>query len=446
MIDNKIKCMTLLALLPLCALVFCGCFSAPDHTNPYDPENNDTAPVVMSTRPENGGINGDVNMAITVNFNCYIEGLSVTADSFLVHDIQGNRIMGNIYSDGGTITFIPVIPLFHSHTYRVVLTCVIQGINGVCMVLPYAWNFTTAPQFIPEMVTVPANTFDMGTDKNGITVSGMPFDPRIRNTNGEDYLSFLTYKESMPVHPVTVGEFQIGRYEITFDEYDEFCDSTGRRKPEDIFGRGRRPASGVTWYDAVEYCNWLSAVRGYDPCYTIHGTEVVCDFSKDGYRLPTEAEWESAARSAGTTPGWGYSGYHDGDEYIELKDHAWCAVNSNSGTHEVGTKLPNDLGIYDMSGNVAEWCWDWYSTTYYQECLDLGAVTDPVGPAAPVSGDFRKMTRGGGYIMDIEFYAAAIRGCETEWPDTKAPQNRENTKVSAAGDLGFRVCRRECAP
>jgi len=429
--------------LLLGALACCACFSPPDHSNRFDPDNNNTVPDVVSTSPPGGGINGAVTAEISAHFNTYMDCLSVTAESFLLYDRLGNRQMGFISCDEKTITFKPVIPLFHSHTYKVVLTGVIRSNSGITLTLPYTWRFTTAPRNLPVLVQVPGSTFSMGTDKQGITITGMPFNPQIRMPDSGNYIQFVTYAASMPIHTVTVSAFQMGKYEITYDEYDEFCDATGRRKPEDIWGRGKRPVSNVTWFDAVEYCNWLSAINGYDPCYAINGMDVICDFSRNGYRLPTEAEWESAARSAGNTPAWGFSGFHDGEEYIGLLEHSWCVGNSNSGTHEVGLKLPNDLGIHDMSGNVAEWCWDWYSTSYYQWCFDQGTVTDPTGPGAPVAGDYRKATRGGGYIMDIEFYATAIRGCESSWPDTKAPQERSSTKVSAAGDLGFRVCRRE---
>ncbi len=255
---------------------------------------------------------------------------------------------------------------------------------------------------------------------------------------------------------VAVSDFQIGTFEVTFDEYDEFCDSTGRRKPEGYWGRGRMPVINVTWFEAVEYCNWLSLVRGYDQCYTINGMDVTCDFSKNGYRLPTEAEWEYAARCGGTTPGFAYSGCDadavpEDDDYINIKNFTWCTINSSTATHEVGTKSPNSLGICDMSGNVSEWCWDWYDENYYASCNSKGTVGNPTGPEDPVLTpelyDYRKVTRGGGYLADFEFYATAIRGCEgpgsVNWPNINAPQVQGSVMVNKMGDLGFRVSRRQ---
>ncbi len=429
------------ALALACVIAFSACFADPDHSNRYDPERNRIAPAVVSTTPGENGVNGDVAMSISAQFNTYLDELSVTADSFIVYDSQKNRIMGRVSCDGISVSFQPVVPLLNAHTYSAVLTGVIRNIAGIKLPSPYSWSFTTAVRHIPEMVTVTGGTFDMGTTTRWITIvdSRIKVIPDINQPDESGNLEFITYLDSMPVHTVTVIDFQMGMREITFEEYDEFCDSTGRRKPEDFWGRAKMPVINVTWFDAVEYCNWLSRVRGYDRCYAISGTEVSPDFSKNGYRLPTEAEWEFAARSdgaGGTTPGDAYSGYVD-QITTPFDDYVWCAINTNSATHEVGTKLPNGLGIFDMSGNVSEWCWDWYAP--YAD----SAIIDPTGPANPVSGDNRKVTRGGGYLVDIEFYMTAIRGDQGDtWPRTSAAQAPGNIRVNKDGDLGFRVCRR----
>lgn len=104
--------------------------------------------------------------------------------------------------------------------------------------------------------------------------------------------------DEQPVHTVRITRpFYIARYELTFDEYDRFCEDTNRRKADDEGrGRGMLPVIQVTWYDAAAYCNWLSEVEGLTPCYSGRGKNTQCDFSASGYRLPTEAEWEYAAR------------------------------------------------------------------------------------------------------------------------------------------------------
>ena len=149
--------------------------------------------------------------------------------------------------------------------------------------------------------------------------------------------------DEKPVHKVTLSDFYMSKYEVTYDQYDVFCDSTGRKKPDDWdFGRGDNPVTDVSWDDAKAFCDWVSSKTGYE------------------VRLPTEAEWEYAARGGSKSKGFKYSGSNDAEKV------AWYEENSDKKPHQVGKKKRNELGLYDMSGNVQEWCSDAYDEDYYR--------------------------------------------------------------------------------
>jgi formylglycine-generating enzyme required for sulfatase activity len=170
-----------------------------------------------------------------------------------------------------------------------------------------------------------------------------------------------------------------------------------------------RPVDSVSCFDAVRFCNRLSEKAGRKPCYRITEPEagsdaapqVEWDREADGYRLPTEAEWEYACR-AGTE-----TAYSFGDDAAQLGEYAWFEVNSERHTHEVGTKKPNGWGLHDLHGNVWEWCWDWYED--YQLTPDNDKSVSQVCPIGPPTGD-RRVLRGGSFAFEPVELRSAARG------------------------------------
>ena len=220
-----------------------------------------------------------------------------------------------------------------------------------------------------EMVKVEGGTFMMGSPEN---------EP---NRDSDE-----------TQHRVTLSSFWIGKYEVTFEQYDKFCEATGRSKPDDIgWGRGRRPVTNVSWYDATAFCEWLSSVTGRT------------------YRLPTEAEWEYAAKGGNRSRGFIYAGDNS------IQEVAWYIDNSGGQTHPVGGKRPNELGLYDMSGNVWEWCSDWYGKY---------SSSPQVNPSGP-SGGSNRVIRGGSW------FNLAI-GCRAANRNSITPDSRRSL-------LGFRL-------
>ena len=203
--------------------------------------------------------------------------------------------------------------------------------------------------------------------------------------------------DEKPVHEVVFNyDFEIAKYPVTFEEYDLFCEDTGKEKPNDNgWGRGRRPVINVSWHDAKEYCKWLSKKTGKN------------------YRLPTEAEWEYSCR-AGTTTKWSF-----GDDESELKKYAWYYDNSKGRTHEAGKKEPNLWGLYDMHGNVWEWCEDDYVNSYEK--------TPRYGKAYIDEKAAYKVLRGASWYD----FAINTRSSNRNWSD---PAIRSI-------DVGFRVLR-----
>ncbi|MBQ7985274.1 MAG: SUMF1/EgtB/PvdO family nonheme iron enzyme [Bacteroidales bacterium] len=209
-------------------------------------------------------------------------------------------------------------------------------------------------------------------DKYWVRVEGGDFDMGC-NQGSED-----CYPDEQPLHTVSLSSFYIGRYEVTVKEYRQYCEKTGNAMPEEpSYGwHDDFPMVNVTWQQAADYAQWK------------------------GCRLPTEAEWEYAAKGGNKSKGYTYSGSND---YNQV---AWSYENSDFQPHPVGQKQPNELGIYDMSGNAWEWCSDNYGVFYYAS----SPMANPKGPKEGLG----KVNRGGCFSFDKTLLNVHHRRCTAE--------------------------------
>ena len=213
---------------------------------------------------------------------------------------------------------------------------------------------------------------------------GSPLNELGRKIDEDQHEVILTHGFFIGQHEVTQGEWSsvMGSNPSYFTECGPDC-----------------PVEMVNWYDALAYCNALSELEGLETAYLIDGENVTWIRHANGFRLPTEAEWEYACRAGTTTP------YYNGDIIDEYEDPncdliAWYYYNSGYRTHPYGGKAPNPLGLVDMCGNVFEWCWDRYQAEY-----PPGPVIDPTGPKF---GDHRSW-RGGNWYNQARYCRSAYR-------------------------------------
>jgi formylglycine-generating enzyme required for sulfatase activity len=230
-------------------------------------------------------------------------------------------------------------------------------------------------RYYPKMVNIPGGTFSMG---------------------GPDS-DTLSDESERPVHRVTLSSYSMSATEVTVFQFGLYCALSGKKGIRNYIewpNSGDHPVVNVSWYDAVEYSNWLSERRGKRRVITGNKTDgYTMQSGVIGYRLPTESEWEYAARGGSKSKGSVYAG---GDSLALV---GWCRENSGGRTHPVGEKMANELGLYDMSGNVWEWCWDWYGE-YKKDALE--------NPKGAEKGAYR-VYRGGGWGSVPRYCRAANR-------------------------------------
>jgi len=242
----------------------------------------------------------------------------------------------------------------------------------------------------PEMVKVEGGTFIMGCNSE------------------ED-----CYEHEKPAHQVTLSSYSIGKTEVTNEHYAVFLNDIGDFKDrwlnikdeyckiekkgnlyQSKAGFEKCPVVTISRYGAIAYCNWLSEKEKRELVYDLKGDELTSNLSLKGYRLPTEAEWEYAARGGLNGRGTKYSGSND------INEVAWYNRNSNNKIHQVGEKIGNELGLYDMSGNVWEWCEDCYSDDFYKK-------SEEVNPCNK-QGQYRVL-RGGSWFIIPRFCRVSYR-------------------------------------
>jgi formylglycine-generating enzyme required for sulfatase activity len=250
-------------------------------------------------------------------------------------------------------------------------------------------------------------------------------------------------REEQPQHRVVLSRpWQMGRTEVTIGQYRRFVEATNYVTEAERFGGGNSsksdesdprkraarwhspgyqvteesPVSQITWNDMVEFCNWMSKEDRREPVYRLNDRDMwTSNLSADGYRLPTEAEWEYACRAGTTTH------YSFGDDVAKLDDYAWfnrtAEQRSEIGARPVATKRPNPWGLYDMHGNVWERCEDFHDPNWYAE----SPAVDPRGPTA---GGNRIVRGAGWHYFDLH--------CRSAYRNNYSPQSR-------TGNTGFRV-------
>ena len=277
-------------------------------------------------------------------------------------------------------------------------------------------------RFSGNLIQTAQTTLGLGTGKPDsieIEMQKIPAGEFMMGASGNDEDAST---DEGPQHEVRLtNDFLISKFEVTSAQFNSVM-NTG--KPATVTqlaeqteqSSGPVPISGITWFEAIRFCNQLSILQGLQPYYEIHGSDETVSIQRgsDGFRLPTEAEWEYACRAGTQTP------WHFGDSADNLSDFAWHADNSNGLVQPVGQKQPNAFGLHDMLGNVPEWCWDRFDEEYYLR-------SEAVNPPGSTKGD-QRVFRGGG----VDNRAAQLRS---------STRNPLGMQYGFSNGVGIRIAR-----
>lgn len=296
---------------------------------------------------------------------------------------------------------------------------VLSGENGRTVVQQYTEHVPsrTGEEVSFEMVFIPGGTFQIGSQAGE---AGRRDDEGPQQVVRLDPFYLATTEVTLKLFLAFYRETNRPQQDVWYSAGDGGAKVDAVTGPTPVYGdltmgRGEKnPATGMTWQNAVVFCQWLSRKTGRQ------------------YRLPTEAEWEYACRG-GTKTIFGF-----GNDSARLPDFAWYRGSSRSGTHPVGQKQPNRWGLYDLQGNVSEWVYDFYSPEAYS---DLAKESENVNPTGPKSGKVH-VARGGSYRSTAEELRCAARDYEQEWWRSGDPQlPKSKWWLPSMDHIGLRIAR-----